>query len=169
MNIIKRIGVALNIAIFDALTENQAKQVISEIQSEWWTKCPKQVDPQTIQELQRRSEKLAYIEGVGYELKQPTNPSLAAPVKPDPEPKEPRHIDRNNRRGSVQDAVVRCIDNIQTRYYTSTDVWREYQLMSGPKTTRATVLACVTYLRENGIIHAANPPRKLGTKIVHQK
>lgn len=191
MNIIKRIGVALNIAIFDTLTENQAKQVVSEIQSEWWTKCPKQVDPHALQELQRRSERLAYIEGCGYELKNTDpkvawqssikstqvtfNPALAvlnnqqntqaicAPVK------EPRPINRNNRRGSVQDAVLRCIDRLQSRYYTSLDVWREYQLSNEPKTTRGTVLACVTHLRESGIIQAANPPRKLGSKIVHQK
>ena len=174
MNIIKRIGVALNIAIFDTLTEIQAKQVVSEIQSEWWTKCPKQVDPNALQELQRRSEKLAYIEGVGYELKPPgtigTKPPQAT-FNPPPAvpPKEPRTINRNNRRGSVQDAVLRCIDRIQSRYYTSIDVWREYQLSNEPKTTRGTILSCVTHLRDNGLIRATNPLRKIGTVIVHEK
>lgn len=162
MNIIKRIGVAFDLVVFGNLTPDQATDIFPLVKKSL-------AITEHLQELQRRSQKLAYIEGVGYELKQPSNPALATPVKPAPEPNDPRRVERNNRRGSVQDAVVRCIDNIQTRYYTSTDVWREYQLMNCPKTTRGTVLACVTYLRETGAIQAANPPRKIGNQIVHQK
>jgi hypothetical protein len=182
MNIIKRIGVALSVALLDSVTKNQAKELIESYRAEFGvTICNHQFN-----ELQRRSEKLAYIEGNGYELKQSVavgvkstqatfNPTLASPSGQQATQtccapvKQPKHIERNNRRGSVQDAVLRCIDRLQMRYYTSLDVWREYQLSNEPKTTRGTVLSCVTYLRENGIIQAANPPRKIGVVIVHQK
>jgi hypothetical protein len=176
MNIIKRIGVALDLVVFGNLSTGQAKDLIPLIKSAW-PGIPPFSNPEHWQELQRRSEKLAWIEGNGYKLKS-TDPKVASPNKSESVnalsthiqiAPPPRLINRNNRRGSVQDAVLHCINGLPSRYYTSIDVWREYQLLNGPKTTRGTVLACVTHLRESGVIQAANPPRKLGTKIVHQK
>jgi len=179
MNIIKRIGVAFDLVVYGDLNKDQAKDLIPLIKDAR-PGIPPFSNPEHWEELQRRSEKLAWIEGNGYELKS-TDPKVASPNKSEsvnalsthiqitPTPPQPRQINRNNRRGSVQDFVLHCINGLPSRYYTSIDVWREYQLLNGPNTTRGTVLACVTYLRESGFIKAANPPRKLGTKIVHQK
>lgn len=169
MNIIKRIGVALNIAIFDTLTENQAKQVISEIQSEWWAKCPKQVDPHTLQELQRRSEKLAYIEGVGYELKGdfkapktfPPEPPYEAPVRRDGQERWKHRV--------VEDAVLRSIDRLQKKRFTSGDVWAEYVRAKEPMTTKETVFASVSIMGRRGLIQQCNPPRKIRNSLVYEK
>jgi hypothetical protein len=187
MNIIKRIGVALSVVLLDSVTKKQAKELIESYRAEFGVT----IDNHQFNEMQRRCDRLSYLEGVGYTLHvtdpkvalppsfkstQATfNPALAAPNGQQATqalcapPKQPKHIERNNRRGSVQDFVLHCINGLPNRYYTSIDVWREYQLFNGPKTTRGTVLACVTYLRESGVIQAANPPRKLGSKIVHQK
>jgi len=171
MNIIKRIGVAFDLVVFGNLSTGQAKDLIPLIKSAW-PGIPPFSNPEHWEELQRRSQKLAYIEGCGYDLKQPANPLLQAPVKPLPEPDEaPVRRDGQDRwkHGVVEDAVLRSIDRLQKKRFISGDVWAEYVRAKEPMTTRETVLACVSIMARRGLIQQCNPPRKIGNSFVYEK
>ena len=165
MNIIKRIGVALTLVLGGSTTKNQAKELIESYPNEFGVT----IDNKQYNELQRRSEKLAYIEGCGYELKDSFNAPQTFP--PEPPAEAPVRRDGQDRwqHGVVEDAVLRSIDRLQKKRFISGDVWAEYVRAKEPMTTKETVLACVSIMARRGLIQQCNPPRKIGNSFVYEK
>lgn len=168
MNIIKRIGVAFDLVVFGNLSAGQAKDLIPLIKSAW-PGIPPFSNPEHWEELQRRSEHLAFIEGCGYELKG----DFKAPKTFPPEPPEETPVRRDGQErwqhGVVEDAVLRSIDRLQKKRFISGDVWAEYVRAKEPMTTKETVFACVSIMARRGLIQQCNPPRKIGNSFVYEK
>lgn len=165
MNIIKRIGVALTLVLSGSTTKNQAKELIESYPNEFGVT----IDNHQYNELKRRSEHLAFIEGCGYELKG----DFKAPKTFPPEPPDETPVRRDGQErwqhGVVEDAVLRSIDRLQKKRFISGDVWAEYVRAKEPMTTRETVLACVSIMARRGLIQQCNPPRKIGNSFVYEK
>lgn len=180
MNIIKRIGAAFDLVVFGNLSPGQAKDLMPLIKDAW--PAHSKLHPEHLEELQRRSEKLAFIEGCGYELKSPvvlkTDPEykgvqFKAPKTFPPEPPDEAPVRRDGQErwqhGVVEDAVLRSIDRLQKKRFTSGDVWAEYVRAKEPMTTKETVFASVSIMGRRGLIQQCNPPRKIGNSFVYEK
>lgn len=165
MNIIKRIGVALTLVLGGSTTKNQAKELIESYPNEFGVT----IDNKQYNELQRRSEKLAYIEGCGYELKGSFNAPKTFPPEPPDEAPVRRDGQERWQHGVVEDAVLRSIDRLQKKRFISGDVWAEYVRAKEPMTTRETVFASVSIMGRRGLIQQCNPPRKIGNSFVYEK
>ncbi len=167
MNIIKRIGVALTLVIGGSATKRQAEELIKSYPNEFGFT----VDNQTHSELQRRSQKLAYIEGCGYELNGVFKAPKTFPPEPPEKPTAPRKPEgqKNWSSGVVENAVLRSIDRLQKKQFTSGDVLAEYVRAREPMTSRDVINATVSQLGANGMIQKCNPPKKIGLSIVYEK
>ena len=165
MNIIKRIGVALTLVLGGSTTKNQAKELIESYPNEFGVT----IDNQQFNELKRRSEHLAYIEGCGYELKGDFKVPKTFPPEPPDEAPVRRDGQERWQHGVVEDAVLRSIDRLQKKRFISGDVWAEYVRAKEPMTTKETVFACVSIMARRGLIQQCNPPRKIGNSFVYEK
>lgn len=167
MNIIKRIGVALTLVLGGSTTKSQAEELIKSYPNEFgWT-----VDNKTYNELQRRSERLAFIEGCGYELKSEFKAPKTFPQEPPEKPTAPQKEEGRKNWGNsvVENAILRSIDRLQKKQFTSGDVWAEYVRSREPMTSRDVINATVSQLGANGMIQKCNPPKKIGLSIVYEK
>ena len=118
-------------------------------------------------------QKLAYIEGCGYELKSPvvlkTDTEYKGVQFKATEQTTPPNDGKRNGRNEILDGILRSIDRLQKKRFTSGDVWAEYVRAKEPQTTRDTVFVTVSRIGRNGLIQRCNPPRMIGNSLVYEK